>query len=55
MNELEIKFGTRKLQKTTGGYTINIPAVMMKTFDFNHGDKFAVSSTPDGTITIKKE
>lgn len=49
-----IQLGTRRLQKVTGGYTINIPMVFMESFDVGKGDKFNISATTDGTITMEK-
>ena len=54
MENKTIQLGTRKLQKVSGGHTINIPMVAIKTFGLNRGDVFKMSATIDGTITMKR-
>jgi antitoxin component of MazEF toxin-antitoxin module len=49
-----IKAGTRRIQKVTGGHAINIPMVLVESFDLKQGDKFDISATTDGTITLKQ-
>lgn len=54
MDEYTLKFGTRKLQLGTGGYTINIPLVLVDSFELTHGDKMDLTATADGKIMIEK-
>lgn len=54
MDEYTLKFGTRKLQLGTGGYTINIPLVLVDSFELTHGDKMVLTATVDGKIMIEK-
>ena len=54
MEKKTIQLGTRRLQKVSGGHTINIPMVAIKSFGLNRGDVFEMSATIDGTITMKK-
>ena len=49
-----MRFGIRKLQKVTGGYTINIPLVLVKSFGLKQSDKFDMSATTNGTIIMER-
>jgi bifunctional DNA-binding transcriptional regulator/antitoxin component of YhaV-PrlF toxin-antitoxin module len=49
-----MKLGTRSLQQVTGGHAINIPMVLIDSFGLKQGDKFEISATTDGTITLKQ-
>lgn len=49
-----IKTGTRKLRKTTGGFTINFPKVLVESFELSEGDVFDISAMDAESIILKK-
>ena len=53
MESTPIEFGTRKLQKGTRGYTINIPLVLINSYGMKAHDKMSISMI-DGDIIIKR-
>ena len=53
MESIPIEFGTRKLQKSTGGHTIAIPHVIIESYGMKAHDKIAVSVI-DGDIILKR-
>ena len=53
METTPIKFGTRKLQKGTRGYTVNIPLILIKSFGLKAHDELSVS-TMNGDIIFRR-
>ena len=54
MSQQTIKTGTRKLRKTTSGFAINFPKVLVESFDLAAGDIFDISATDPESIILKR-
>ena len=53
MDSTPIEFGTRKIQKCTKGYSINIPQVIIDSYKMKAHDKMKVTMI-DGDILLKR-
>ena len=52
---MDVKIGTRKLQKINGAFTLNVPMYVVRTLGLQRGDVMGVTITDDGALHIEKE